>query len=149
MEYVRLYGVRSLSNYPLAFEAVYQGKNQSCKAVNAPKYRIKEWRYFANGNCLSRMAVLQGGYAISVAVAGGNANFMYYKSGILQGCGPTAVLDHAVVMIGFYYDTNNLAVSYFILKNSWQVTWGVNGTINVSLKSDICLVCVLGAFAVQ
>jgi len=58
-----------------------------------------------------------------VSVAVDATNFQFYKNGIFTGkCGTE--LNHGVLLVG--YSTEN-DLDYYILKNSWDTTWGING----------------------
>lgn len=60
---------------------------------------------------------------VSVAIEADQSSFQLYKSGVFTGsCGTN--LDHGVLLVG--YGTMN-GLDYYILKNSWDVTWGDKG----------------------
>jgi cysteine peptidase B len=59
-----------------------------------------------------------------------------YTGGIMTNCQSTQV-DHGVLIVGFD-DTNQ--PPYWIIKNSWGVTWGENGYIRVQKGTDQCLI---------
>jgi len=67
---------------------------------------------------------------VNVAVAAGNDVFRNYSSGIVSaadGC-PTRV-DHAILAVG--YGTEN-GQGYYIVRNSWNTTWGDQGYIKIA-----------------
>ena len=67
---------------------------------------------------------------VNVAVAAGNDVFRNYSSGVVteaDGC-PTRV-DHAIVAVG--YGTED-GVGYYIVRNSWNTTWGDQGYIKIA-----------------
>jgi cathepsin L len=82
-------------------------------------------------------------------LAGGNPYFWYYKSGILNECYGYSKVDHAAVLVGAYYDLQNLQGSYLKIKNSWGSNWGEEGNVRISLQGGVCSACQYGAFAYQ
>lgn len=73
-------------------------------------------------------------FAPIVVLMNANAGFMSYTGGIYTGCpsfaASVAAINHAVVIIG--YDTNG----NYIIKNSWDTTWGESGYATVSKDAD-------------
>ena len=60
---------------------------------------------------------------VSVAIEADQRSFQSYKSGILSGiCGHK--LDHGVLAVGY-------GDGYWIVKNSWGATWGMDGYIQL------------------
>jgi len=76
---------------------------------------------------------------VSVAVAAGNDVFRNYSSGIVtedDGC-PTRV-DHAIQAVGYGYEGEQ---GYYIVRNSWDTTWGDKGFIKIGMadgKKGVC-----------
>lgn len=74
-----------------------------------------------------------------MAVSAGNDLWRNYSSGIISdsdGC-PTRV-DHAVVAVGW---GNEDGKDYYIVRNSWNTTWGDNGYIKIEAvdgKEGVC-----------
>ena len=64
--------------------------------------------------------------ALAVAVA--SSGWASYSSGVLS-CSSNAQINHAVVVVGYTPD-------YYIIKNSWGASWGMNGYGFVSRKSS-------------
>ena len=69
---------------------------------------------------------------VSIAVQADQSAFQLYKSGVFTGtCGTN--LDHGVLLIG--YGTMN-GLDYYIMKNSWDVTWGSQGYMYMARGLD-------------
>ena len=68
---------------------------------------------------------------VSVAVAAGNNVFRNYSSGIVteaDNC-PTTI-DHAIQAVGWGYEGDQ---GYYIVRNSWNTTWGDQGYIKLGM----------------
>ncbi|XP_070561804.1 procathepsin L-like [Ptychodera flava] len=59
------------------------------------------------------------------------ASFQFYVSGVYDDpeCSPT-LLDHALLLVG--YGTTPQGVDYWICKNSWGPSWGMEGYIQIA-----------------
>lgn len=72
-----------------------------------------------------QQAVAQIG-PISVGIDAGQPSFQLYKAGVYSSAKCSSInLDHAVLAVG--YGTTSDGQDYWLLKNSWGTSWGMNG----------------------
>jgi len=71
----------------------------------------------------------RGPVAVSVAAD----SWFNYETGIFNGCGKDAIIDHAVTAIG-YGEENG--VKYWVIQNSWGSDWGEAGHIRLERHPD-------------
>lgn len=83
---------------------------------------------------LARALVERGPAVVSVAAG----EWHYYSSGVFDGCGKDATVDHAVTAIGYGVDTTHhkmiahkFSVKYWEIQNSWGPDWGEKGHIRI------------------
>ena len=82
-------------------------------------------------------ADLQGAVSqqpVSVGIAA-DGEFQSYKSGVFSGfCGTLA--DHGVLVVGYGEDE----MQYWLVKNSWGMSWGENGYVRLQRGGDACAI---------
>jgi len=122
------HGIEKNSDYP------YTGHNQKCKfnqtlaAAHLSKVRKVGSK---NEGMLKRAVALKGPIAISLHV---NKKMKSYHSGVFNdpSCSKTSP-NHAVLVVGYKGDP-----SHWIIKNSWGISWGVKGYINIKAGNNVC-----------
>jgi hypothetical protein len=69
---------------------------------------------------------------VGVAVAAGD--LWFYSEGVFDGCGKDAIINHAVVLLGYGEDSQR--GKYWLLQNSWGTFWGESGTFRLLRRDD-------------
>ncbi|XP_078001381.1 cathepsin L2-like [Glandiceps talaboti] len=129
-EYIKDYGEESETDYP------YVGVDDPC-VYSASKVVAEDTGHTdvasMDENALQQAVATVG--PISVAIDAGHSSFQFYTSGVYDepACSQT-ILDHGVLAVG--YGSTDQGQDYWIVKNSWDVTWGNQGYIWMSRNKD-------------
>lgn len=122
-------GIDTEASYP------YKAVDQKCK-FNAKNVGATVTGYtdVTSGSEDDLVAAIASVGPISVAIDASHDSFQLYSSGIYNepDCSSTE-LDHGVTAVG--YDTSADG-DYYIVKNSWAATWGMDGYIQMSRNKD-------------
>jgi len=124
------------STYP--FTGTYGSCKYSASNVGAtvsPKNAVTR---IASGDVQTAMTLLANRTAISVGITGADADsFMHYQKGtVFQGpCSTNPNAGHAINIVG--YGTSN-GIDYWIVRNSWDVTWGDSGYAMFKRGVNLC-----------
>jgi len=113
-------GIDREADYP------YQGVVGTCRyQVAWTGATIKSFSDVQSGN-EGALASAANNQPVSVAIDASHQSFQLYTSGIYNepACSTTA-LDHGVLVVGYGSDNGD----YWIVKNSWGTTWGMQGYI--------------------
>jgi KDEL-tailed cysteine endopeptidase len=119
-------GIAAEEDYP------YTGLSDDCSIVNLVR-ETKDVRYtFVPPHRPDLMMTSIQKNPLCAAVAADSFEFMFYKDGIFDQEETNKHLSHAILITGYnrYHDP------YWILKNSWDTTWGQDGYMHLRLKND-------------
>ncbi|XP_010783144.1 cathepsin S-like [Notothenia coriiceps] len=117
-------GIDSEAAYP------YVGWRGSCKYN--PNYRVancSSYAFIAEGDEFALKAALAKIGPISVAIDASRPKFIFYSHGVYRDHSCTHNVNHGVLAVG--YGTEN-GHDYWLVKNSWGVTYGEEGYIKMA-----------------
>lgn len=60
---------------------------------------------------------------------------MYYKSGIFSDPHCRKDVNHALIVAGYMSESKK---DYWIVKNSWSKSWGMNGWAYIEMHKNMC-----------
>ena len=103
----------------------YQAVQGACAYDSSPKTDVQVAQTFqVSQNNVSALKQALSQSTVSVLIEADQRVFQLYKTGVFDSaqCGTT--LDHAVMLVGYGKDNGQ---EYWILKNSWNTTWGEQG----------------------
>jgi C1A family cysteine protease len=62
---------------------------------------------------------------------------MYYKSGIFSDPTCSKTVNHAVIVLGYVSGTQGKS-DFWIIKNSWSKSWGMDGYAYIQMNKNMC-----------
>jgi cathepsin F len=135
LEYVKINGLQAEKDY------VYKGIEQTCK-FNKLKVAVKISGFSAieslDEDVIAKALVKIGPLAVSI-----NAESLQdYTGGIIDAdiiqCDPDTP-NHHVLIVGFGSEKlNGIDVKYWIIKNSWGLSWGEKGYFRIARGKGVC-----------
>jgi len=136
-------GIDTENSYP------YQVKQGTCRFSTANiGATISGYKDIAAGNEAALQAAVNQ-QPIAVAIDASQNSFQLYKSGVYNEAKcSSSRLDHGVLAIGYGTDETTGA-DYWLVKNSWGKSWGIQGFINMSRnKSNQCGIATSASYPV-
>jgi C1A family cysteine protease len=123
MAYVAENGLETETEYP------YTGANGKCSynKAQATNTTVTGAAFVTPKSSADLMAAVYQQPTAIIVEADQNAFQLYSKGIITTGCG--VALDHAITAVGYTAD-------YFIVKNSWGTTWGLQGYVWISTSEQ-------------
>jgi len=111
----------------------YTGKKGSCRADGSGIKIQGKTKVDKESKAGHLTAIARG--PTSVSVASSEDIFVHYKQGVINNAAAcTTNTNHVVTAIGY---TSN----YYIIKNSWNTTWGENGFAKIAFNGEGLGVC--------
>lgn len=115
----------------LESDYAYKGKDQSCKASSSKGKVSVSTIHTVPNNDVSQLKAALNKKPVAVSIDASCRAFNNYSSGIFwDSCGHS--IDHAVLAVGYGGSGDN---QYWIVKNSWNTTWGEKGYIRMGIQS--------------
>jgi len=127
-DYVVKNGLENEDDYP------YQANDGRCQynkaKVNA---KLSAWKYATTNSDEKTMQANLVSWA-PLAICVDAAKWQYYRTGVYSHLNCGNDLDHCVQLIGYGNDNGN----YWIVRNSWDTDWGMDGYILLEMGHDTC-----------
>jgi len=131
-----LWAFRYLSTHKAELESTYpytsgDGSSGSCKysESSATAVSVKSSGSIT-ADSVSQMKAALATQPISVLVEADKMVFQTYQSGVLNSTKCGTSLDHAVLAVGYGEEAGQ---EYWLVKNSWNTTWGDQGYIKLAI----------------
>jgi cathepsin L len=133
----KLSGLESTANYPYRLNTYNNGVSSSC-TYSASKSVVSVKSYTNYVNEAQILNAVSNGFVVAVAIDASQVNFQNYASGIFSdttcSSNPNNA-NHAVAIVGF--GTQN-GTPYWIIRNSWNTNWGMQGYMYMKRGVNMC-----------
>ena len=109
----------------------YKGVKGSCAydAASATAVTVSDYANVTPDSVPQMKAALAAG-PLAVAIEADKMVFQTYKTGVLNSTKCGTNLDHAVLAVGYGTEAGQ---DYWLVKNSWNTTWGDQGYIKLAI----------------
>jgi len=123
-------GIDSYSSYPYTSG---DGNTGACHfRTKDREARVTSYRQVSGESGLYHQASSTGPVSVCVDAS----TWQYYTGGVLSQC-PNQI-DHCVQLTG--YANYGRSGAYWIVRNSWATSWGINGYIYIAIGRDLCAI---------
>jgi len=142
-EYIRYNGITTEDQYP------YRGVDQKCKYTKSMSAAVcQESQNITQGAESEILDALANVGPVSICFQV-SADFRFYKDGVYDSkqckSGPENV-NHAVLAVG--YNSTVAGVPYYMIKNSWGATWGIQGYFWMVRSKNMCGVATCASYPI-
>lgn len=129
-EYARTFGLALEHRYPGSY------KGRCVEELAEPTVKVTSWVHLPENDQQALMSAVSQKGPVAVSVDGGQ--WFLYHQGIYDSCEKDAVVNHAVLLVGYGEEAGKL---YWKIRNSWGAGWGEAGHIRLLRHengSDYC-----------
>tara|TARA_B100000524_G_C23641059_1_gene366655 strand:+ start:645 stop:1667 length:1023 start_codon:yes stop_codon:yes gene_type:complete len=109
----------------------YDAKGHLCKNCNKTVFISSCTDVTPMNQLHLKEAVAKG--PVSVAIEADKTIFQSYSSGVITSDNCGTDLDHGVLIVGYGIEDD---IPYWLVKNSWGVSWGDNGYVKIARSDD-------------
>jgi cathepsin L len=128
-KYIRDQGIESEADYP------YTAVTNNCKySAGKVVTKVTGFTDIKHGDEADLQNALATVGPVSIAIDASHSSFQFYKAGVYneKRCSSTS-LDHGVLAVGYGNENGD---DFWLVKNSWGTSWGVNGLIKMSRNAN-------------
>jgi len=124
MEYIKMHGLVAKASY----KGYQSGGDGKCNVVAKPLVTTTGFVRLPENKMQPLLEALatQG----PVVVSADASNWGAYNSGVFDDCTENAIINHAIVAMGYGTDSS-LKRDFWLIRNSWGKDWGEEGYIRV------------------
>merc|ERR1712156_1410571 len=125
------------SVYPYVSGTTYHRTDCQYNASSATAVTVSDYAAVTAESVSQMKAALQQ-QPLAVAIEADQYVFQAYSSGIFDSSSCGTNLDHAVLLVGYGSENGQ---EYWIMKNSWNTTWGESGYMRMAITGDGAGIC--------
>jgi len=134
-----------IANKGIGSEASYKytARDGTCKKVPSVS-TISGYKDVATNEGALMTALLA--QPVAIAIEADQSCFQFYHTGVLDDASCGTNLDHGVLLVGFDTDASS-GKDYWLVKNSWGLSWGDKGYIKFVRGKNQCGLTLAASFA--